>query len=210
MRIAVFGATGGAGGQIVGQSLAAGDQVVAYVRDPARLASRHELLTVVKGELSDCPAIERAVRGADAVISVLGPRGDHRAKPLTLGMLNILTAMRRCGVSRLIVSSGAAFRDPKDRLDLKFDLLVALLKLTIRDGLADFMGLCEEVRASDRDWTIVRVPPLRDGAKSGSVRVGYPGQGVVQMHLVRADMADFMLRQARDLRYLRQAPMISN
>lgn len=37
MRLTVFGATGGVGREVVGQALAAGHEVTAVVRDPARL-----------------------------------------------------------------------------------------------------------------------------------------------------------------------------
>ena len=52
MKITVFGATGGAGKQLVEQALAAGYEVVAYARNPSKLSISHEHLTVVQGELS--------------------------------------------------------------------------------------------------------------------------------------------------------------
>lgn len=45
----------------------------ALVRNPAKLTVTHADLTVVPGELSDPEAIEQAIKGADAVISALGP-----------------------------------------------------------------------------------------------------------------------------------------
>jgi uncharacterized protein YbjT (DUF2867 family) len=53
MRLAVFGATGGTGKQLVEQALAAGNQVVAFVRNPSKLNIRHEHLTIIQGELTD-------------------------------------------------------------------------------------------------------------------------------------------------------------
>ena len=38
------------------------------------LDTKHEHLKIVQGELSDQTMIEKAVKGADAVLSVLGPR----------------------------------------------------------------------------------------------------------------------------------------
>ena len=51
MKITVFGATGGTGRQLVEQALAAGDEVVAYVRNPSKLNITHEHLKVIQGEL---------------------------------------------------------------------------------------------------------------------------------------------------------------
>jgi putative NADH-flavin reductase len=74
MRLALFGATGPTGIQLIEQALAAGNQVFAYARNPSKIGTRHERLTIVQGELTDTGAIERTVMGADVVICVLGPR----------------------------------------------------------------------------------------------------------------------------------------
>ena len=90
MRITIFGATGGTGKQLVEQALAEGNQVVAFARKPSKLNIMNKNLTIVQGELTDEALIENAVKGADAGISVLGPRGGSRTKPLTQGMQNII------------------------------------------------------------------------------------------------------------------------
>lgn len=101
MKITVFGATGGTGKQLVEQALAAGYEVVAYARNPSKLNISHEHLTVVQGELSDQALIENAIKGSDAVLSTLGPRGGSKNKPITQGMQNIIATMKKQGVRRL-------------------------------------------------------------------------------------------------------------
>ncbi|MFE0224321.1 NAD(P)H-binding protein, partial [Streptomyces albidoflavus] len=49
MRITVFGATGGVGGEVVRQALEAGHEVTAVVRDPAALKAGGERLEVATG-----------------------------------------------------------------------------------------------------------------------------------------------------------------
>lgn len=66
-----------------------------------------------------------------------------------------------------------------------------------------------KVRASDLDWTVVRVPMLTDEPQTGKIQVGYVGKGM-GARISRADMADFILRQVNDNTYLRKAPAISN
>jgi putative NADH-flavin reductase len=104
MKIILFGATGGVGRQVVTQALDARDHVTAYVRNPARLHLTHPNLTVISGELTDREAVQRAVSGADAVISALGPSLDRKATgmPLVDGTRTILDAMRAEGVERYI------------------------------------------------------------------------------------------------------------
>ncbi len=210
MKITVFGATGGTGRQVVKQALEAGDQVVAYVRNPSKLAEKHERLTVVRGELSDREGIERAVSGADAVISVLGPRGGSKAKPITEGTQNIIEAMRNHSVRRLIVTSTASAKDPNDEPDLKFKVLVGIVKFLIHPAYEEIISTAQAVRRSDLDWTMVRLSLLNNSPRSGKVRAGYKGRGEVGLKIARVDIASFMLKRARDSMYLRQAPLISN
>lgn len=210
MKIAIFGATGETGRQLVEQALAAGYQVVAYVRNPSKLNTKHENLTIVQGELADQAIIERAVSAADAVISVLGPRGGSKGKPITRGMQNIIEAMKKQGVRRLIISSTLSAKDPNDLPDFKAKALVNLVKLTMHAAYEEIVSVADTVRKSDLDWTIVRLTTLNNNPKSGKVRVGYLGKGEVGLRISRADLAEFMLKQVQNTKYLRQAPVISN
>jgi putative NADH-flavin reductase len=210
MRLTVFGATGRAGRLLIEQALASGYNVVAYARDPSKLDTKDEHLTVVQGELTDQMLIENAVKGADAVISVLGPRGDSKNKPLTEGMKNIIAAMKKHGVRRLIISSTISAKDSNDLPEFRARTLVNLVKLTMHAAYEEIVSVAETVRASDLDWTIVRLTLLNDKPKSEKVRAGYLGRREVGTWVSRADVADFMLKQVEDTKYLRQAPAISN
>jgi uncharacterized protein YbjT (DUF2867 family) len=212
MKLTVFGATGATGKLLVEQALAAGNQLVACVRNPSKIKASHEHLTIVQGELFDLAAIERAVHGTEAVISALGPRPgeDRQVRPLTGGMQNILAAMQTNGVRRLIVLSTPSASDPNDLPDLKFRFLVGLIKTVMRPAYEEIVGIAQLVRASDTDWTIVRVSMLNNNPGTGKVRAGYLGRKQVGTNLSRADLAAFLLGQVRDAAWLRQAPVVSN
>ena len=209
-KINVFGATGGTGKQVVEQALASGYEVVAYARNPSKLSITNEHLLIVQGELSDAASIENAVAVADAVISTLGPRGGSKNKPLTYGMQNIIAAMKKQGVHRLIITSTISAKDPNDKPEFRARFLVGLVKRTMNDAYEEIVSVAEAVRASDLDWTIVRLTMLNNKPKSGKVRAGYLGRGEVGSGISRADIADFMLSQIEDVKYVRQAPAISN
>ncbi len=212
MKLTIFGATGATGKQLIEQALGAGNQVVAYARNSSRIGPSHERLAIVQGELTAAAAIERAVSGADAVISVLGPRPQEglHSQPLTQGMQNILAAMQKTNVRRLIISSTPSASDPNDLPDFKFKVLVAIVKSAMRPAYEEIVNVARIVRESDTDWTIVRVSLLNNNPGSGRIRAGYLGRKQVGTNLSRADLAAFMLRQVQDKTYLRQAPVISN
>ncbi len=66
-----------------------------------------------------------------------------------------------------------------------------------------------EIRQSDLDWTIVRPGILTDDPAKGHYRVMTDLTGVTAGKISRSDVADFVLQQLTDDRYLYQAPLIS-
>ena len=209
-KIAVFGATGETGMQIVEQALQAGYEVVAYTRNPSKLKIKDEHLKVIQGELSDPKLIETAIKGTRAVLRALGPRGGSKDKPLTLGTQNIISAMKKQGVRRLIITSTLSAKEPKDKLNFRTRSMVNLVKTTMHDAYEEIVSVAETVRSSDLDWTIVRLTLLNNKPKSGKVKVGYVSAGGIGTQTSRADIAEFMLKQIDDTKYLHEAPAISS
>jgi putative NADH-flavin reductase len=209
MKLTIFGATGRTGHLLVEQALAAGHEVTAFARNPAKLGVTNDRLRVVQGDLTDAAQIEAAIRGANAVLSVLGPSNNQATHTISRGMDLILAAMKQTGVRRLIMSAGAGVRDPQDKPGAIDSVFGALLKVTARNVYEDMVQAVAKVRASDLDWTVVRVPMLTDDPAKGKLKIGYLGSGV-SPRISRADMAEFILKQAGDRAYLHQAPVISN
>ena len=73
MKIVVFGASRGAGFEVVKQALEAGHHVTAFVRTPEKFTLKHANLTVFQGDALDAVAVEKAISGQEAVVSALGP-----------------------------------------------------------------------------------------------------------------------------------------
>src|SRR6476659_5062635 len=105
MKIAVFGATGATGQQAVQQALEQGHTVTALARMPERLAIHYSALKIIKGNVLDPAAVEQTVSGADAVLSCLGRRPFRDKDAVWKGTHNIIEAMKKLGVRRLIVQS---------------------------------------------------------------------------------------------------------
>lgn len=140
----------------------------------------------------------------------MGPRGRSKDRPVSLGMQNVIEAMRGLGPRRLIITSTLSAKDPRDKPDLLTRFMVGVVKLTMRGAYEDMVSTAELVRESGPDWTIVRLAVLNNDRKTGRVRVGFVGGGEVGKAISRADVAGFMLEQVSDAKFLRQAPAISN
>lgn len=210
MKLIIFGATGRTGIHVVEQALAAGHDVVAFVRTPAKLSLRHERLRIVQGELTDAVAVEDVVSGADAVLATLTPQivGGAKDMPVAVGTRNIVAAMRTHGVRRLVFSWGPSILVSRNALSRALNRVIYAL---LRFG-NESIEVGEAIRGSDRDWTIVTVTMPHDKPGSGRVKVRTAtGSGDrVRLRISRADLAKFMLAQADDLRYARQELKVSN
>ena len=210
MKIAIFGAAGKVGRHLLDQALERGDEVSVLVRDTSKLTiQRHEGLKVVQGDVLDPKDVEKAVVGTGAVLSALGHTKTSSKDVLTEGTKNIVAAMNKHGVRRLVTLTGAGVRDPKDEPKLVDRVIGSLLKLLQKDLLEDSIGQARVIKESELEWVIIRAPVLNEGEKKGEYRIGYVGKES-GTRLSRADVADFMLKQTTDDTYLHQAPMVSH
>lgn len=210
-KVALFGATGGAGKQLLRQTLEAGYEVTVLARNPAKIdptLAQNPNLHIVQGDILDAAGVEEVVAGADLVLSVLGPTNNDPGLTITKGTQNIVDAMKKHNVRRLVMSAGAAAHDPQDRPNLVDRAIKMVLTLTAKNVKEDMERAVDVVRQSDRDWTVVRVPMLVDRPASGKLKVGYVGD--IGSQISRADMAAFMLQEAKENRFIQKAPAISN
>jgi len=212
MKLTVFGATGGVGRELVSQALDAGHHVTAYVRNPDKLGLTHPNLTVIAGQLTDREAVQRAVRGADAVISALGPSLDRKATgmPLLVGTRTFLDAMAAEEVERYIGIATPSLRDPRDTPSL-LGLIVPIMGRTLFPrAYRELLAMSQLIIDSPLDWTIARFTRPTNGTRTGAIRAGYLGKDHIRASITRADIATFLLAQTTDTRFHRAAPAISN
>ena len=207
MRLTIVGATGGIGGQILEQAVAAGHDVTVVVRNPGNLPTSRNGVRVVTADLaiSEPAVLEPALAGADAVLSGLGPRPMAAAGVAEHGTRVIVQAMQATGVRRILVVSAAPIstvaspgrpnpprHDPGEGFFMRH-LLTPLAK-TVMSERYDDLALMEDVlRASDLDWTIFRPPRLTNQPVTGHYRTAV-GQNLRGGFLIsRADVAHGML-----------------
>jgi putative NADH-flavin reductase len=194
MELTVFGATGATGTCLTEQALAAGHQVTAVVRDPARLSVPvHPQLRVVTADVMDSASITPAVEGADAVITAVGPRGSGPTTVIQDSVRGIIAAMQKAGTSRLLEVSGSVVADDGESPYLRY-LMKPLARATfLRHVCADMRQGEKEIRGSSLDWTIFRPPALTGKPASGTYRVGVDRSMPHAFSISRADLAACML-----------------
>ena len=110
MTVAVTGASGHVGGNLVRALLAQGRKVRALVRQDRRALAGLDV-EIVEGDLFDETSLARLVDGAKTVfhlaarISIVGPEGGLVERATVLGPRNVAAACLAAGVERLVHTS---------------------------------------------------------------------------------------------------------
>ena len=177
MKVLVMGATGGTGRAATAELLRRGHTVTAFARNAGKLRQGADLsgeldreLFTIDGDAADQQVVDAAVAGQDAVVVALGIsenaawvrlRGPAHTGPdvRSRGTHNVVTAMQRHGVNRLVVLSVFGIGATAGRLRLLDKLFCWLL---INQQVADHVEQERAVRASGLDWTIVQPVHLSD------------------------------------------------
>ncbi len=161
MKIAVLGASGRAGSEITREASARGHEVVAVARHPENVPAGCNI-TAAGTDASDAEALAEVIAGTDAVISAL--HFDIPAETL-------LTALRKTGVTRLLVTGGAASLEiaPGQRLFDSPDFPDEW-KAFAQGGIT-FLKAIRPV--TDIDWTFFSpAATFEEGPRTGAFRTG--------------------------------------
>lgn len=210
VRITILGATGRIGRHVLEQAVADGHDVTVLTRhDDALPPDQRDSIRIVLGGLSDGDAMADAIRGADAVISALGPRTNapDQVPAFRDGMHDTITAMQHHGVRRIVNLSGAGVDAPGDRKPMLDRIASRLVRTFAGHVLGAKQAEFDVLSASDLEWVAVRPPLVRDGPRTGRYVAGMdvlrPGAWIS-----RRDVAGFMLEQAVEPTFAGQAPFI--
>ncbi|CAN5908989.1 NAD(P)H-binding protein [soil metagenome] len=207
-KIALFGGSGKTGQQFLAQALADNYEVKALVRTPAKLGLQHPNLVVVQGDVLNPADVEKTVQGTDLVVSLFGQVKGSPKNLQTEGTRHIVEAMKKHGLRRILSLSGGGLPYPKDQPKLPDHLIRLLMRVAVPDLLKDAKEHAEVLRQSGLDWTIVRGPMLTDREQKGQYRVGWVGVNA-STQIGRADLADFILQQVEEDRFVHQMPFVS-
>jgi uncharacterized protein YbjT (DUF2867 family) len=208
MNLVVFGATGLTGRHVVTQALAAGHDVVALVREPARLTPTHPRLGVLQGHATNPSDVERCVRGADAVIHCLGigGRGDGKRTTLISDSVRItLGAMEQHNVARIVCMSNVGVGGSGTWIANQ--IVIPLFLRWLVPILEDKERMEALLRASRAEWVAVRLPSIIEGPIA-PLRISADGRGIGRT-VTAASVAQFLLTHVTSAELLRSTPSIS-
>ena len=205
MKLTIVAATGGIGRHLVAQAVAGGHDVTAVARRPRDLPDGVRAVAVDLAR-PDTAALASAVRGADAVLSALGPRDPRADAGITSrGTRAIVAAMQAEHVRRIIIVSAAPVgpvpvpgqgtpprHDPGDGFFMRY-LGSPLARAMFGRHYADLAETEQILRDSGLEWTVSRPPKLTDKPLTGRYRTALNRNVRGGFSVPRADVAHHML-----------------
>jgi len=209
--VLVIGASRGIGLETVKRALAAGHRVRAFARGAGSIPLDLPALEKIGGDALDKVGVAAAVAGADAVIQSLGaPKGPQAILSGTTLFSQatriLIDAMRESGVRRLVTVTGLGAGDSRGHGSFLYD---AILFPLILKRVYDDKDVQEQmIRASGLEWTIARPGLLTSGPATGQARALADPKDWRAGSISRADVAEFLVREAFERRFVGKTPLL--
>lgn len=209
MKLFIVGGTGKTGRELIKQGLDRGHSITALVRNPNKVKLNDTNLKVIKGNVLAPGSFEKAIEENDAVLSALGhKRFIIPTSILSKGTRNIINAMNKHHVKRLICITSLGVNDSRFKLGLYYTLFT--IPVILFFYFLDKSKQEKLIMNSDLDWTIVRPGQLTNGKKRTNYKHGLSvGHYVLTKMISRASVAHFMLNQLDDQTYIKKTPGIT-
>ena len=205
--IAVLGGGGRTGRFLLSKLLSQNYRVKVLLRSIENFEVAHPLLEIVKGDATDPSRVSKLLEDCRAVISTIGQRKNE---PLVASAAtgNTLNAMAEHKIRRYILLGGVNIDTPSDKKDRQTlaatEWMKANFPLIHEERQKEYALLSE----SHLDWTLVRVPTIEFTDKKNALLVDVndcPGSKITAGRI-----ADFLIQQLDDARFLRQSPFIAS
>ncbi len=204
-KIALIGATGFVGTEILKEALSRGHNVTALVRHPEKV-EKNDKVNAIKADVFDTDALAKQIAGHDIVISAFNPGwtdSNIRENHIN-GSRSINEAAKKAGVKRVIVVGGAG------SLSINGQQLVdsAEFPAEWKEGALGARQALNLLREdSDLDWTFVSPAIiLQPGERTGNYRLGkdepvFNDKG--ESTISSADLAVAILDEAEQNKHIR-------
>lgn len=204
--IAIVGGTGKVGRFLIQKSIENNYKVKILMRNPEKMSNCKYDIDIVKGDAIDKNDIRNLLKDCNVVINTVGQ--PPNAEPIySRATENILNVMKENGIRRYIVVSGAPVNDPRDKKDVFNKFIAIMMRCIFSKMMIDKQKELEILMKSDLDWTLVRLPLVKEGFPVGKIKESLecvPGTKIDNM-----DIADFLINQITKEQYIKCCPFIS-
>jgi uncharacterized protein YbjT (DUF2867 family) len=210
MKITVFGASGGIGTHVVDLAAHRGHRVRAVYRAAPHVPPADQAEILVGPDIFDPGFAAQAIRGADVVVTALGPDFAKRHNPRTTMVSppdlhqrlarTLVGAMKDPAAPARLISVSTGSMGPGDAaMGAGARLLFRFFRTVVTPNLGrvgqDLQAMEDELAATGLDWYALRPIKLTDGPLTGHVQAG---ARFAMKTISRADVAWYILNLAED------------
>jgi uncharacterized protein YbjT (DUF2867 family) len=210
MNITVFGASGGIGTHVVDLAAQRGHAVRAVYRATPRISPAGPAEILVSPDIFDPGLAAQAIRGADVVVTALGPDFAKRHNPRTTMISppdlhqrlarSLIAAMNDAAAPPRLISVSTGSMGPGDAaMGAAPRLLFRFFRTVVTPNLGrvgrDLQAMEDELTATGLDWYALRPVKLTDGPLTRHVQAS---DRFTMKTISRADVAWYILRLAED------------
>jgi uncharacterized protein YbjT (DUF2867 family) len=210
MIITVFGASGGIGTHVVDLATQRGHQVRAVYRATPHVRPAGHAEILVGPDIFNPGFAAEAIRGADVVITALGPDFARRHNPRTTMISppdlhqrlarTLIAAMKDPSTPDRLISVSTGSMGPGDAaMGTGPRLLFRFFRTVVTPNLGrvgrDLQAMEDELAATGLDWYALRPIKLTDGPLTGHVQAS---ARFAMKTISRADVAWYILNLAED------------
>lgn len=209
MNITIIGASAGVGFETVKRALERTHKVTTLSRSAISLPNNPNLIAL-KGSATNKEDLKKSIEKADAVIVALGTGKSMKATTLYSDFSKLLATVQaetNTQIPFIILTGFGAGESGK----YNSFLMKIFFSLLLKDVYADKTKMEEIIANSKMNWEIVRPGILKDKPLTEKYRIEtklYKGINIGGIN--RADVADFMVKQAESPTELNKYASLSN
>ena len=208
MNITIIGASAGIGLEAVKRGLDRNHSIKTLSRSNIEIEEK-KLLKVILGDATNKADLLSSIQNADAIIVTLGTSKNMNATTLFSDFAQLMVEIHKENKIDIpfIFVTGFGAGESKNYVPW---LVKMFLKYFLKDVYADKTKMEEIITNSDLNWTVVRPGRLLDKELTEKYRIENKlFKGINVGGINRADVADFLIKQAEEQTELKKYIAIS-
>jgi putative NADH-flavin reductase len=208
MNITIIGASAGIGLEAVKRGLNRNHSITTLSRSEIEIEDKNSINSIL-GDATNKEDLKKAIQNADALVITLGTAKNMKTTTLFSDFAELIVEIHSENKIDVPVIFVTGFGAGESQNYVSW-LVKMFLKYLLKDVYADKTKMEEIITQSDMKWTIVRPGRLLDKELTEKYRIENSlFKGINIGGINRADVADFLIKQAENQTYLKQYVAIS-
>ncbi len=208
MNITIIGASAGIGMEAVKRGLNRNHAITTLSRSEIEIADKNSIHSIL-GDATNKGDLQKSIHNAEAIIITLGTAKNMKTTTLFSDFAKILVEINSENKIDVPVIFVTGFGAGESQNYVSW-LVKMFLKYLLKDVYADKTKMEEIITQSDMKWTVVRPGRLLDKELTEKYRIENTlFKGINIGGINRADVADFLIKQAEKQTELKKYVAIS-